>query len=128
MLNTKTELFQSVVKEACKLAQKYSGEPWCESVNSGFNDMKPIEIILLTVATMASARYAVNFACYAYSNLTINNIKIGLFRFAAKYIPQARAKLTEEGDKMEQGAIKKFHDARKPTSIPKLPEEGRNPA
>lgn len=88
--------------------------------------MKPVEILCITVLGMILTRYLLNLAQFIYSNMTISNIKIQMFRFAACVIPQVSGKLEEERKKMNEGSIKKFADARRSTSVNKLPEMGTN--
>jgi len=53
--------------------------------------------------------------------MSINNIKIGVFRLAASYIPMARAKLEEEKKKVVDGAVEKYFKARQSSSVRYLP-------
>lgn len=52
--------------------------------------------------------YSMKFLSYAWSKFTFKNIKVGVFRLAATYIPMAKAKLEEEKKKVVDGAIDKY--------------------
>jgi sphinganine-1-phosphate aldolase len=99
----------------------------CDQINSELEHMKPVEILCLTILAIIITKYVTSFLSFVYYNLTISSIKIALFRFATTYIPQAREKLEHEKDKMLSGAIKKFQDSRKSSSIRYLPNKGQNP-
>ena len=89
--------------------------------------MKPVELICITILGIVLTKCIWNFMSFVYYNLTINNIKIALFRFTTTYIPAAREKLEQEKDKMLSGAIKKYADSRRTSSIRYLPNNGQNP-
>ena len=98
----------------------------CEQVNTELEGMKPVEILCITILGLVITKYAWAFMTYAYYNLTVQNVKIALFRFATTYVPAAREKLEQEKDKMLSGAIKKYADTRRTSSIRYLPKNGQN--
>lgn len=65
----------------------------CDHINSELEGMKPVEILSVTILGIVLTRCLWVLVWLAYSNLTISNIQVALFRFATKYIPQARAQL-----------------------------------
>jgi len=59
-------------------------------------------------------------------NLSLDNIKTQGFRLAAKLIPQVKAHIKKELDKMEADCIKKYSDIRKDVALTSIPNEGKS--
>jgi hypothetical protein len=49
--------------------------------------MKPVEILCVTILGVVLTRCLWNLVWLVYSNMTLSNIQVTLFRFAARFVP-----------------------------------------
>jgi len=59
----------------------------CDHINNELQGMKPVEILCVTILGVVLTRYLWNLIWLIYSNMTLSNIQVALFRFAAKVVP-----------------------------------------
>lgn len=59
----------------------------CDRINSELQGMKPVEILCVTILGVVLFNYLCALICFTYSNASVKNIQVSLFRFAAKFVP-----------------------------------------
>lgn len=59
----------------------------CDHINNELQGMKPVEILCVTILGVVLTRFVWNLIWFIYSNMTLSNIQVALFRFAAKVVP-----------------------------------------
>jgi sphinganine-1-phosphate aldolase len=85
--------------------------------------MKPAEILCVTLLGVLLANYLCGLVRYLASYGSVRQIKVLLFRFAARFVPQVRAQIELEMTKMRTDCVKKFADKRRSTALRRLPQD-----
>jgi sphinganine-1-phosphate aldolase len=98
-----------------------------EICNDKLTGLQPYQIVVLSVLAVVMIQYSLSFAEWMRENCNIQNIKSAGFKFAAAYIPQVKAHIDGELEKLRVDSVKKYGDKRKGVALYELPNKGTSP-
>ena len=95
-----------------------------EFVNMELEKFDAFQIVVISVFAVLICQYGYGFYIWSKENLNQDNIKTQGFRLAAKLIPQVKAHIKKELDKMEADCVKKYSDIRRDVALTTIPNNG----
>ena len=111
-----SEDMKALITEQTKMA--------VDQVNEGLVKFTPFQLIVVSVLGLLAIQYCVKLMVWLRENLSLENVKTQGFRLAAKIIPQVKAHIEKEMNKMEVDCVKKYSDIRRDYALTKLPKNG----
>lgn len=93
-------------------------------VNVELAKFDPFQIVVMSICAVLISQYGYMFSMWLKENFSLENIKTQAFRLAAKLIPQVKAHIKKELDKMEADCVKKYSDIRREVALTYIPQDG----